>query len=387
MDIFMNSIEWLKKLISFDTTSRNSNLKLIDAISEWFASHGIATKLTHDSSGKKANLFATLPARDGAKEGGLMLSGHTDVVPVDGQQWDTDPFHATQIDNRIYGRGTCDMKSFIAVSLALLPEFQRLKLSQPLHFAFSYDEEVGCLGAPVLLAEMQKNHIQPHACIVGEPTEMRAVVAHKGINVFRCRFQGLAAHSSLTTQGCNAIEHAAKLICWIREFSNQFRQQGPFDSHYDVPFTSMTTNMIKGGNAVNTIPNECEFIFEFRNLSVVDPKHVFKQIQTYIKNDLLPSMQHDFSDAKIELDQLAAVPGLEASEQAAITQLTRALTNKKDTLKVAYATEAGLFQNSGIPTIVCGPGSIEQAHRANEFIFLEQINQCEKFLLNIVKNN
>src|SRR6185312_4264907 len=248
-----NPIEWLKKLVSFDTTSRNSNLDLIGVIHNFLAYHKIDAHLTTDTTGEKANLFATIPAQNGNPHDGLILSGHTDVVPVDGQQWDTNPFEAIQIQDRIYGRGTCDMKGFIAVVLALVPEFCAIKLTKPLHLAFSYDEEIGCLGAPHLITDFLKTGIRPQACIVGEPTEMKLVTGHKGINVFRCRVKGFAAHSSLVTQGCNAIEYAAELISWLRKLGIEIRGQVQ-DKHYDVPFTSIINNLIRGSNAVNTIP-------------------------------------------------------------------------------------------------------------------------------------
>lgn len=376
------TLDWLKQLISFDTTSRHSNLKLIDVVEEWFTTHHLTSHRTYDANKQKANIFATLPAQDGSIQGGIILSGHTDVVPVDGQKWQTDPFIATVLDDKVYGRGTSDMKGFIAVVLALLPEFQQRKLTQPIHFAFSYDEEVGCLGAPAIIADIIKQGLQPRACVVGEPTVMRPVVAHKGINVFCCRVHGRATHSSLVTEGCNAIEYAAQLMSWIRELGKRL-QQGPHDKFYDVPFSSITTNLVSGGNAVNTIPSFCEFFFEFRNLPTVAPDEIRQQIEIYIQKDLLPRMREDYQEAAIELNLIAAVPGLEASEQAEITKTVRHLTNETNVFKVAYATEAGLFQQSGIPTIVCGPGSIEQAHRANEYIQLEQLARCEQFLLSL----
>lgn len=379
-------LEWLSQLVAFDTTSRNSNLSLINFIRDYLISLGIESRLTYDHSQLKANLFATLPGREGNIEGGILLSGHTDVVPVDGQQWETDPFCATQIENKIYGRGTCDMKGFIAVVLALLPKFKQLNLDRPVHFAFSYDEEVGCLGARSLIKDFQQQGIKPDACIVGEPTAMRPVVAHKGINVFRCQVHGNAAHSSLTPEGCNAIEYAAELISKITETAHQFRLEGPYDKYYDVPFTSISTNLIQGGNAVNTIPKLCEFIFEYRNLPTVDPHHIILGIRNYIQDVLLKKMHQDYSDAKIEIEPIATVPAFEAIDNANITQLMRTLTHDTAIHKVAYATEAGLFQQAGIPTIVCGPGSIEQAHRANEFVSLEQLEHCEKFLMSLLMN-
>lgn len=380
----MNMHDWLKKLVEIDTTSKNSNLVLIQKIADWLSSHHIVSHLTYDSTNKKANLFATLPAKDGQINGGLILSGHTDVVPVDGQQWDSDPFSTIIKNDAIYGRGTCDMKGFIAIVLALIPEFINMSLSQPLHFAFTYDEEVGCLGVPKLIADFQNRGIQPKACIVGEPTQGLPVVAHKGIHGYRCRVHGKAAHSSLTPHGCNSIEYAAQLICWIHDFANQLKEKGPLDAHFDVPFTSITTNVISGGIALNIIPALTEFLFEFRNLPKVDPESIIQQIKLYVEQTLLNKMQQAHPGTKIEIESIGDVPAFEASEDATITQLARALYNEKRILKVSYATEAGIFQQANIPTIVCGPGSIEQAHKPNEFVTIAEMTKYQDFLSRLV---
>jgi acetylornithine deacetylase len=381
----MHTVEWLSRLIAIDTTSRNSNLQLIDIVEDWFKRHHVVSQITHDTKEKKANLFATIPAHDGNMSGGIVLSGHTDVVPVDGQEWDTNPFEAVQIQDRMVGRGTCDMKGFLAVILALVPEFQQHRLTKPIHFAFSYDEEVGCHGAPLMISAMQQMGIKPRACIVGEPTSMRPVVAHKGIQVFRCRVRGHAAHSSLTPRGCNAIEYAAKLICYIRDLADQIQQEGPLDEHFDVPFTSMSTNRIHGGIANNIIPALCEFFFEFRNLPQVNPKSIIDKIEDYVRDVLQPRMQQEGANASIEIDKIAAIPSFESSDAAAINQLARAISGELKIVKVGYATEAGLFQKADIPTIVCGPGSILQAHCPNEFVTMDQLNKCADFLRDIVK--
>ena len=381
----MTTLEWLTQLVAFDTTSRNSNLQLIAAIQKWLSQHQITHRLTLDDRKQKANLFATIPAHDGNTHGGLILSGHTDVVPVDNQRWDSHPFEATVKNGRVYGRGTCDMKGFIAVVLALLPEFVKLKLNHPIHLAFSYDEEVGCLGAPSMIEDFIAAKIKPKACIVGEPTDMRAVVGHKGIQLFRCRIHGHATHSSLTHQGCNAIEYAAKLICHIRKIADEYRQNGPFENTFDIPYTTVTTNMINGGIANNIVPANCEFFFEFRHLPQIKPQQIIAKIQDYVKQQLLPEMQKEISTVNIEIDNLGAIPSFESSDNAAITQLVHALSDDKSIHRVAYATEAGLFQAADIPTIVCGPGNIEQAHRANEYVEVTQLEKCKSFLQNIVK--
>lgn len=380
----MNTLQWLERLVAFDTTSRLSNLNLIEEVRDALRGHGLQPWLAHNAEGNKANLFCTLPAQDGSTQGGIVLSGHTDVVPVDGQDWSSDPFTLTERDGRLYGRGSCDMKGFIASALALVPEALAAPRRQPLHLALSYDEEIGCVGAPVLLAELQKRGIQTDGCIVGEPTSMQPVVAHKGINVFHCHVHGKAAHSSLTPQGCNAIEHAARLICRIRDLADAWRAQGPFDEAFDVAHSTITTNQISGGIAINTIPDSCRFSYEFRNLPGLNPEAIQAEVQRYVDEQLLPRMRAEHPEARIDIERAAAAPGLEASEQAAITALVRALRRDHAVRKVAYATEAGLFQEVGIPTIVCGPGSIEQAHKPDEFVEIDQLAQCDRFLRQLV---
>ncbi|HEY1608716.1 MAG TPA: acetylornithine deacetylase [Paraburkholderia sp.] len=379
------ALDWVTRLVSIDTVSRHPNLGLIEMVRDELRAHGIESTLTHGRDGKWANLFATLPAHDGETNGGIVLSGHTDVVPVDGQQWDSDPFRPEIRDGLLYGRGTCDMKGFIGTALALVPEIRQSRLAKPVHLALSFDEEVGCVGAPLMIEELVKRGVKPDGCIVGEPTSMRPVVAHKGINAYQCCVRGHAAHSSLTPRGLNAIEYAARLICYIRELADQFRAQGPFDELYDVPFTTAQTSMIDGGNALNTVPAECRFLFEFRNLPALDPEAIFARIEQYARETLLPKMQREHASAAIEFTRLAAAPGLEASEQAAVTQLVRALSADQDHRKVAYATEAGLFSRAGIPSIICGPGDIQHAHKANEFVALEQLTACEAFLRKLIR--
>ncbi len=378
------SLPWVSRLVSMDTVSRHPNLGLIETVRDELRSRGIESTLTYGRDGKWANLFATLPAHDGATNGGIVLSGHTDVVPVDGQKWDSDPFKPEVRDGLLYGRGTCDMKGFIGAALALVPEMQRVKLSKPLHLALSFDEEVGCAGAPLMIEELLKRGVKPQGCIVGEPTGMRPIVAHKGINAYQCCVRGHAAHSSLTPRGLNAIEYAARLICHIRDLADEFRAQGPFDELYDVPFTTSQTSTIEGGNAINTVPAECRFVFEFRNLPSLDPEAIFARIERYARETLLPQMRREHASAAIEFTKIAAAPGLDAAEQAAITQLVRTLTADQAQRKVAYGTEAGLFARAGIPSVVCGPGDIEQAHKANEFVALEQLVACESFLRKLI---
>lgn len=381
----MNTIDWLTKLIAFDTTSRNSNLSLVEFLANALNDYQIKPIIIHDRKEPKANLLATIPAYNARFDGGIILSGHTDVVPVDGQDWDSDPFQATIKDDRIYGRGACDMKRFIAVIMSLIPQLKALKLEFPIHLAFSYDEEIGCRGAPHIIDKINALNYRPKACIVGEPTSMQPVTGHKGIHSYRCQIHGVAAHSSLTSQGCNAIEHAASLIRFLRDLANQFKSEGHKDESYDIPYTTISTNLIQGGNAYNTIPNLCEFVFEIRNLALDDSDRINKKIMNFIENELLPSMHQEQPSAQIILENIANAPGLEIQPSEAIVQGAQSICQSQKQSKVAYATEAGLFQNAHIPTIVCGPGSIEQAHRANEFIDLEQLYRCERFVIEMLK--
>ncbi len=382
----LRSLDWIERLIAFNTVSRESNLGLIETIRDHLAQHGIASTLTYDSGRNKANLFATIAAANGATQGGVVLSGHTDVVPVDGQQWDSDPFQPVIRDGKLFGRGSCDMKGYIGVVLTALPELFATKLDKPVHFAFSYDEEIGCVGAPSMIAELQERGIRPDGCIVGEPTSMRPIVAHKSISSFRCCVNGHATHSSLTPKGVNAIEYAARLICHIRDIADGLKRNGPFDEDFDVPFSTASTGIIHGGIAVNTVPANCEFTFEYRTLPAVDSHKLIAQIEAYARDILVPEMRKVAPHASIEFQQRSMSPSLEASEQDAITQLVRALTANRETHKVAYGTEAGLFQRAGIPSVICGPGDIEQAHKPNEFVLLDQIAQCEAFIAKLVRS-
>lgn len=383
----MTTLDWLYQLISFDTTSRNSNLSLIEYLANGLNEFKVNPILIHDSKKQKANLLATLPGKQGCLEGGVILSGHTDVVPVDGQVWDSDPFQATLKNDKVYGRGACDMKGFIAVVMALIPRLKEMNLDFPVHFAFSYDEEIGCLGVPSLIDKILELNYQPRACIVGEPTLMQPVVGHKGKYSYRCQIHGVAAHSSLTNHGCNAIEHAATFISYLRGMANEFKKEGNRDFSYDVPYTTLTTNLIRGGNAYNTIPSLCEFVFEFRNLSADGSEELDQKIMSYVKEQLVPNMHDDHPDSNINLDTIAKAPGLDTPVTDPLVKAAQTICSSDKMMKVAYATEAGLFQQAEIPTIVCGPGSIEQAHRANEYVEVEQLRQCEEFIINLLHSH
>ena len=380
----MNTINRLSRLIAFDTTSRHSNLALIHDCADYLESLGLKPWLSHNADQSKANLFATIAAADGSTEGGLILSGHTDVVPTDGQAWQSDPYRADIREGRLYGRGSADMKGFIAAVLAAAPAMVQAGLKRPLHIALSYDEEIGCLGAPVMIAELQKRGLTPEHCIVGEPTSMRMVVAHKGIHTFRCAVHGKAAHSSLTPQGVNAIEYAAKLIVFINELAGRLKARHDTDPDYDVPFSTLSVNTIAGGIAGNIVPQLCEFEFDYRNLPHMSPADITAPIEAHIREVLQPQMQAVDAACRIDMRHGENVPAMPEAEAALLHDLITQLVQDSSRLKVAYATEGGQFQQAGIATVICGPGNIEQAHKADEFVELAQLARCDAFLHKLI---
>jgi len=372
--------ELIRTLVAFDTTSRESNLALIHWVRDYLAGHGIGCVLTFDDDKRKANLFATLPAQDGnATVGGIVLSGHTDVVPVDGQPWDSDPFEATLVEDRLIGRGVADMKSFSAIGLALVPELLRRGLTRPLHFALSYDEEVGCIGVRRLIADIAARHIKPSGCIIGEPTGMRPVVAHKGKRSFRCRVRGHAAHSALTPLGVNAVQIASELVVFLSQMARRFRERGGFDAAYDVPYTTVHTGVMRGGTAVNIVPRDCQFDFEFRHLPLDDPDELLAEVKRFAAT-LVPEMHAVDPATFIEFEQLSSTPGFDTHGGSEITELGKLLSGAHEFGKVSFGSEAALFHNAAIPTVICGPGHIAQAHQPNEWIALEQLELCDAFM-------
>ena len=383
------SIDWLTRLIGFDTVSRHSNLALIEDVKAYCEQLGLSVDLTFNEAKNKANLFVTVPAGANADDvnHGLVLSGHTDVVPVDGQDWTSEPFTATIRGDKLYGRGACDMKGFIACALTMLPQAVKLsnagQLRRPLHLALSFDEEIGCLGAPLILADLKARGITPDYCIVGEPTNMAMVVAHKGIAVYRCRVHGKSAHSSLIAQGVNAISYASRLVGYVdtlaEELSTRNGALEDGDEIFTVPYSTLSVGTIHGGTATNIVPNLCEFTFDYRNLPHMTQEDVLAPIQAKIA-ELNAQMQARAPETGIELMQEESVPAMTDNDSAELQSLIAALTGDDERHKVAYATEGGQFTNAGIPTIICGPGSIEQAHKADEYVELNEIVRCDGFL-------
>ncbi len=379
-----DNIDLLSTLIGFDTTSSNSNLDLIDFTQEHLAKHGIASEIIFDENKQKANLFATVAGPENVP--GIVLSGHTDVVPVTDQNWTKSPFKACIEDDKLYGRGSTDMKGFIAVCLALIEDIQQADLKQPIHFAFSYDEEVGCIGVRTLLAQLEQREIIPSACIVGEPTSMQTIRAHKGKISQRCHVHGHPCHSSRIDEGLNAVEYAAQIITYLHELSLRIEQDGPFDDEFVPSYTSVHTGPVNGGTVLNIVPEYCTFDFEFRNIPQHDGQKLFQEVKDYAEKSLLPRMKKKNLKAKIEFEELSEIPAFDSATELPLTQLCLSLSPFEKAGKISFGTEAGLFQNLSMQAIVCGPGDINQAHKPDEFIALSQLQACEDFLKQAIHN-
>ncbi len=369
--------EMLARLIAFDTTSHKSNLALIEFVRTYLADHGVPSNLVPTEDGSKANLYATIGA-DVA--GGIVLSGHTDVVPVDGQDWSSDPFTMEERGGRLYGRGTADMKGFAACVLAAVPDFVRTPLKKPVHIALSYDEEVGCVGVRPMLEHIAATRPRPALAIVGEPTSMMVVNAHKGICTLTTRITGLEAHSSRTHEGLNAIAVAARLIGFLETLADDMKALGDASGRFEPPYTTLSVGTIHGGTAVNIIPRACDFSWEFRALPDQDPQDIIARFERFVADDMLPGLKARVTEAAIETHVTANAPSLRAVDGSPAEELALHLAQQNSVHAVAYGTEAGLFQAMDIPTVVCGPGDIAQAHKPDEFVAIAQLEECSRFL-------
>lgn len=372
-----NSRGLLARLIAFPTVSRDSNLELIAFIRDYLASHGVDSELFLNDEGTKANLFATIGPRD---RGGVVLSGHTDVVPVDGQAWTVEPFAMSERDGRLYGRGAADMKGFIACVLAAVPAFVAAPLRTPVHLAFSYDEEVGCLGVRSMLAALEQRPHKPVLCLIGEPTELKPVLGHKGKLAMRCQVHGAACHSAYAPYGVNAIEYAARLIGKLGEIGERLAAPELHDERFDPPFSTVQTGVIKGGRALNIVPAECEFDFEVRALPGFDAQVVADELERFAEAELVPKMRAVEPATGVSLRPLSAYPGLATAPDSEAARVLAMLSGSDGFGTVAFGTEGGLFEQAGIPTVVCGPGSMDQGHKPDEFVSLEQLRGCDEML-------
>lgn len=377
------SLDLLERLVAFPTVSRDSNLALIGFIRDYLAGHGVASELFLNAEGTKANLFATLGPTD---RGGVVLSGHTDVVPVDGQAWTCDPFRLSESEGRLYGRGTADMKGFIASVLAAVPAFLAQPLRLPVHLAFSYDEEVGCLGVRSLLDALAQRPNRPRLCLIGEPTELRPVLGHKGKLAMRCQVHGAACHSAYAPQGVNAIEYAARLIGHLGEIGEELARPEHHDPRFDPPYSTVQTGLIEGGRALNIVPAECRFDFEVRALPGFDAQQVATRLDRYAQAELVPRMQAVQPGTGIRFEPLGSYPGLATDAASEAAELVALISGSRDFGTVAFGTEGGLFHEAGIPTVVCGPGSMDQGHKPDEFVTLAQLEACDAMLLRLAEH-
>lgn len=374
------SFEMIQRLIAFDTVSRNSNLQLIHYVRDYLAGLGVQSTLVESPDGNKANLFATVGPQ---VEGGVVLSGHTDVVPVDGQPWDTDPFTVVEKEGRLYGRGTCDMKAFSAVALAMVPDMLAAGLKRPIHFALSYDEEVGCFGAPAMIDRLVTDIAKPSAVIVGEPTSMRPIVAHKGIAALRTTVTGHEAHSSQVHRGVSAVMTAARLITFIDDMMGQNKANADPNCRFEPPYTTLHVGVVNGGTALNIISRQCSFTWDIRTLPGDNWRDYYERFQNYA-NSLLPAMQAIAPTAAIHTEILADAPPLQ-DQGGQAQDLVFSLCGHNHTDVVPYAAEAGQFQERGFSVVLCGPGSIDQAHQPNEYIDIDQVSACETFLQELIQ--
>ncbi|MXY42080.1 MAG: acetylornithine deacetylase [Rhodospirillaceae bacterium] len=374
----------LETIVGFDTTSSKSNMPMLDWIRDYLDGLGIESQLAPGADETKANLYATIGG-NGAAGGGVALSGHTDVVPVAGQDWSTDPFELTERDGRLYGRGTADMKGFIAIALAMAPALKAADLRTPVHFAFSFDEEVGCKGVPHLIERLGRDLPKPTLVLVGEPTSMRVVDGHKGIAAMQTTVTGLEAHSSRPHEAVSAVVCALRVIRKIEDILDGLRRAGRTDDGFTPPWTTFNIGVIEGGSAVNIVPRHCRFDWEFRPIPGVGTEEVLEPLNDYVRGELLPEMRAVSPGATVETAVMALSPAMQAGAASPAVALARKLTGANHTEKVAYGTEAGLFEEADIPAVVCGPGDIAQAHKPDEFIEIAQLAAGARYVERLVE--
>lgn len=367
------TIDLLDRLIGYPTISADSNLDLIDFAAGLLEDVGARVYTEKDPTGQKANLFATLgPERDG----GIVLSGHSDVVPVEGQNWTSDPFKMVERDGMLVGRGACDMKGFIAASLALAPEFAALDLRRPLHFCFTYDEETGCFGALQLIESLKRQGVKPGVAIIGEPTDMRVIEGHKGGCEYTTHFHGLEGHASMPHQGVNAVEYAVRYISKLMALGEEMRARTPENSPFTPPWTTVQVGRISGGIARNIIPKDCAVEWEIRPIKMSDAHEITAALESYAREDLIPAMRAVYPAADVITETIGEIAGLETVPESEAVKLVQELTGRNDTDVVSFGTEAGLFQEFGMSTVLCGPGSVAQAHKPDEHVEIRALVTC-----------
>ena len=381
--VFPETLKILADLIKFQTESGTSNLKLIEYCEKKLDEIEATSFKTFHESGLQANLFSTINGKEKLNGGGIILAGHTDVVPASSNEWSSDPYIAREKNNRIYGRGSCDMKGFIACTLAMAPFFSKQNLKKPIHFSYTYDEETSCLGAPVLLRELKKRNINFSICVIGEPTNMKAIHAHKGYNEYTTFFTGLAGHASDPEHGVNAIEYAIRYINKLMELREELKRRKPRDSVFTPPYSTLQIGKISGGLFTNVIADQCTVDWEVRPVTPEDGKFINQNIESYVEETLLPEMRKVYPQSNIKKETVGETIGFSKVEKSDAVDFICNLTGDNSRGVVSFGTEAGLFQELGISTVVCGPGSIEQAHTIDEYVTFDQLKLCLKMLVDL----
>ena len=382
-EVFPETLKILSELIKFQTVSGTSNLKLIEYCEKTLSKLGAISFKTFDEAKQRVNLFSTISGKQKLNGEGIILSGHTDVVPASAKDWSSDPFVATQKNNKVYGRGSADMKGFIACSLALAPYFASQNLKKPIHFSFTYDEETACQGAPIMIEELKKRNLNCSVCIVGEPTNMKAVQAHKGCYEYSTHFTGLAGHGSAPDKGVNAVEYATRFANKLIGLREELKKREPKNSVFTPPYTTLGIGRIKGGLARNVIADQCVVDWELRPVVPEDGEFVNKNMDAFVKDILLPKMKKVYPKADIKKEIIGEIIGFNKVEESEAINLVCNLTGDNSREVVSFGTEAGLFQEIGISTVVCGPGSIEQAHTIDEYVSFDQLKRCLKMLIDL----
>ena len=373
----MTTTEMLERLVSFDTTSRNSNLGLIGFIRDYLDGFGVPYRISADASGQKANLHAVIGPREA---GGLALSGHVDTVPVDGQAWTGDPFALRRRDGKLFARGSCDMKGFVAACLSAVPDFQARALARPLHLFISYDEEVGCGGAQRLIQDLGDSGLRPDLCVVGEPSGMKPILAHKGKLNLNVTVRGLPGHSSEVSKGVNAVQAAAEAIAWVAREARRLAAEGPFEDGFDPPHTTIHVGTVQGGSILNIIPEHAAFTMEWRPIPGDSPYAHLARLQSFIAETIEPAMKAVHPACGFSYEIALEMPGMGLPADHALATVVKQLVGSNNAGKVAYGTEGGFFEQAGIPTIICGPGHIAQAHQPDEWIAESELAACDRFI-------
>jgi acetylornithine deacetylase len=377
----LSTVDLLARLVSFDTTSRNSNLALMAFVRDYLDAHRIPYRISTDAAGEKANIHAIIGPHG---PGGLALSGHVDTVPVDGQAWSADPFALRRSDGRLYARGSTDMKGFVAACLAAVPDIKVRDLARPLHLFISYDEEVGCHGAQRLLQDLDASGLKPAMCVVGEPTGMQPVLAHKGKLNLRVRVRGQTGHSSEPGKGVNAIQAAGEAVAYVAAEARRLAREGPFEDGFDPPHTTIHVGTIQGGTILNIIPERCEFIMEWRAIPGDNATRHVERMREFVANTIEPTMHAVNPETGFDFEVVTTMPGLSLGAGHALTGIVKQITGSNSTGKVSYGTEGGYYQGAGIATIICGPGHIAQAHQPDEWIAQDQLDACDTFIRRLV---